>query len=182
MLFQGDAPEGRDTFQWPVIERDRVGRLRLIIWNKVKVPLCHYRVMHRKRVTSELHDSYFRRKESHHPAEWPLDLRLSIKRTKKTQCDGHKSEGQNIAVSDRSPAPSHSKAPHNLFEPLQIKWEVNIVKEVFLRLLFIASVCIQHIYVYFCMNQQMTIQQYMTCIFSFGQPDSSTDVTNMFRL
>ena len=59
MLFQGDAPEGSDTLQWPVIERDRVGGLRLIIWNKVKVPLCHYRVMHRKRVTSELHDSYF---------------------------------------------------------------------------------------------------------------------------
>ena len=37
-----------------------MGRLRLIIWDKVKVPLCHYRVMHRKRVTSELHDSYFR--------------------------------------------------------------------------------------------------------------------------
>ena len=55
MLFQGDAPEGSDTFQWPVIERDRVGGLRLIIWDKVKVPL-----MHRKRVTSELHDSYFR--------------------------------------------------------------------------------------------------------------------------
>ena len=60
MLFQGDAPEGSDTFQWPVIERDRMGGLRLIIWDKVKVPLCHYRVMHRKRVTSELHDSYFR--------------------------------------------------------------------------------------------------------------------------
>ena len=27
----------------------------------------------------------------------------------------------------RSPAPSHSKTPHNLFEPLQIKWEVNIL-------------------------------------------------------
>ena len=39
MLFQGDAPEGSDTFQWPVIERDRVGGLRLIIWDKVKVPL-----------------------------------------------------------------------------------------------------------------------------------------------
>ncbi len=26
MLFQGDAPEGSDTFQWPVIERDRVGQ------------------------------------------------------------------------------------------------------------------------------------------------------------
>ena len=60
MLFQGDAPEGSDTFQWPVIERDRVGGLRLIIWDKVKVPLCQYRLMHRKRVTSELHDSYFR--------------------------------------------------------------------------------------------------------------------------
>ena len=60
MLFQGDAPEGSDTFQWPVIKRDRVGGLRLIIWDKVKVPLCQYRLMHRKRVTSELHDSYFR--------------------------------------------------------------------------------------------------------------------------
>ena len=60
MLFQGDAPEGSDTFQWPVIERDRVGGLRLIIWDKVKVPLCQYRLMHRKRVTSELHGSYFR--------------------------------------------------------------------------------------------------------------------------
>ena len=60
MQFQGDAPEGSDTFQWLVIERDRVGGLRLIIWDKVKVSLCHYRVMRRKRVTSELHDSYFR--------------------------------------------------------------------------------------------------------------------------
>ena len=60
MLFQGDAPEGNDTFQWPVIERNRLGGLRLIKCDKVKVPLFHYRVMHRKRVTSELHDSYFR--------------------------------------------------------------------------------------------------------------------------
>ena len=59
MLFQGDAPKGSDTFQWPVIKRDRVGGLRLIIWDKMKVPLCHYRVMHRKRVSSELHESYF---------------------------------------------------------------------------------------------------------------------------
>ena len=189
MLFQGDAPEGSDTFQWPVIERDRVGRLRLIIWDKVKVPLCHYRVMHRKRVTSELHDSYFRlmmikhpiskiewasndyitqlsstsqlswssgqcqlsssgdesgreshtrpkglgalmnwgpekmlircSKESQHPAEWTPGLRLSIRRTRKTQRDGHKSEGQNIAVSVRSPAPSHTQTLNNPFEPLQ---------------------------------------------------------------
>ena len=42
ILFQGDTPEGSDTFQWPVIERDRLGGLRLMIWDKVKVPLCHY--------------------------------------------------------------------------------------------------------------------------------------------
>ena len=42
MLFQGDTPEGSDTFQRPVIERDRVGGLRLMIWDKVKVSLCHY--------------------------------------------------------------------------------------------------------------------------------------------
>ena len=32
---------------------DEMGRAR-------KIPMVHYRVMHRKRVTSELHDSYFR--------------------------------------------------------------------------------------------------------------------------
>ena len=32
--IQCDAPEGGDTFQWPVIERDRVGGLRLIIWTR----------------------------------------------------------------------------------------------------------------------------------------------------
>ena len=42
MLFQGNTPEGSDTFQRPVIERDRVGGLRLMIWEKVKVPFCHY--------------------------------------------------------------------------------------------------------------------------------------------
>ena len=76
MLFQGDALEGSDTFQWPVIERDRVGGLRLIIWDKGKVPLCHYRVMHRKRVTSKLHDSYFRLmtiKQSISKIEWALN-------------------------------------------------------------------------------------------------------------
>ena len=40
--FQGNTPEGSDTFQWPVIERDRVGGLRLMIWDKVKVLLSHY--------------------------------------------------------------------------------------------------------------------------------------------
>ena len=60
--------------------------------------------------------------------------------------DGHKSGGQNIIVSVRSSAPPHSKNPHNLFEPLQIKWEVHIFikKSSCVRLLFIASECILH--------------------------------------
>ena len=90
MLFQGDAPEGSDTFQWPVIERDRVGGLRLIIWDKVKVPLCHYRVMRRKRVTSELHDSYFRLmtiKHSISMIEWASnDYITQLSSTKQLSC------------------------------------------------------------------------------------------------
>ena len=42
MLFEGDTPEGSDTFQRPVIEKDRVGGLRLMIWEKVMVQFCHY--------------------------------------------------------------------------------------------------------------------------------------------
>ena len=35
-------------------------RAGLTIWDKVKIPPCRHKVMHRKRVTCELHDSYFR--------------------------------------------------------------------------------------------------------------------------
>ncbi len=38
MLFQGDTPERSDTFQWPVIERDHVGGIRLMIWDLHLVP------------------------------------------------------------------------------------------------------------------------------------------------
>ena len=38
---------------------NRVGGYWLMKWDKV-IPMVHYRVMHRKRVTSELHDCYFR--------------------------------------------------------------------------------------------------------------------------
>ncbi len=89
LLFQGDAPEGSDTFQWPVIERDRVGGLRLIIWDKAKVPLCHYRVMHRKRVTSELHDSYFRLMRIKHAIskiEWAMNYYIAQSRQKPVAC------------------------------------------------------------------------------------------------
>ena len=35
-------------------------RAWLTIWDRVKIPRCRQKVMHRKRVTCELYDSYFR--------------------------------------------------------------------------------------------------------------------------
>ena len=54
-------------------------------------------------------------KESQHPAEWTP----ASGEQERHNVDGHKSGGQNIEVHVRSPAPSHSKTPHNLFEHLQ---------------------------------------------------------------
>ena len=46
-------------FPMAVRRGNRVGGNWLMKWDKV-ILMVHYRVMHRKRVTSELHDSYFR--------------------------------------------------------------------------------------------------------------------------
>ena len=56
--IQGDVPEGSDTLQWQLGEE--IAWAEIGWWNgtrqKKKIPLYS----HRKRVTSELHDSYFR--------------------------------------------------------------------------------------------------------------------------
>ena len=83
------------------------------------------------------------RKESHHPAEWPPGLRLS--------CPGererHNADGHNFGVKIsyvRSPAPSHIQTLSNPFRTLAIKLEVNIVKEVCVRLFNYCVVMIRH--------------------------------------
>ena len=59
MPFQSNAQEGSDTSQWPVIQRNRVGGIWLMKWDKTKkIPWYTHRLMHWKRVTCELHDSY----------------------------------------------------------------------------------------------------------------------------
>ena len=64
----------------------------------------------------------------------------------------------------RSPAPSHMQTLSNPFRTLAIKWEVNIFIKKSSCVFIIASVyhCVGmypvYIYVYFCMNQQITIQ------------------------
>ena len=45
--------------QWKCIFHWR-GRARLSIWDRVKIPRYSHKLIYRKRVTCELHDSYFR--------------------------------------------------------------------------------------------------------------------------
>ena len=65
------------------------------------------------------------RKESHHPAEWPLGLWLSIRRTRKTQRDGHKFGVKIFKLCSVSNSLSHANLEQP-FRTLAIKWEVNI--------------------------------------------------------
>ena len=62
---------------------DEMGRTR-------KIPMVHYRGMHRKRVTSELHDSYFRLmtiKHSISKIEWALnDYIIELSSTSQWSC------------------------------------------------------------------------------------------------
>ena len=64
-------------------------------------------------------------KESQHPAEWALGLRLNIRRTRKTQHDGHNSGVKIWSLCSVSSTLSHANLEQP-FRTLAIKWEVNI--------------------------------------------------------
>ena len=66
-------------------------------------------------------------KESQHPAEWALGLRLSSPREQERHNVTVITVGSKYFSYVRSPAPSHTQTLNNPFEPLQIKWEVNIL-------------------------------------------------------
>ena len=99
-------------------------------------------------------------KGSHHPAEWAQGLQLSSPgERERHNADGHKFGGQNIAVMFGLQLPLARKPWVTLFEPLQIKWEVNIL------LKKSSCVCLYHCVCYSlrqyvsCMNMYMRIQQ-----------------------
>ena len=57
----GDAPEGGRHILMAAMRGNRVGGNWLMKWDELKkFPWYTHRLMHRKRVTSELHHSYFR--------------------------------------------------------------------------------------------------------------------------
>ena len=53
-------------------------RAWLTIWDKVKIPRCSHKLMHRKRVTCELHDSYFRSTMIKHAVPKTAEVAYSI--------------------------------------------------------------------------------------------------------
>ena len=59
MPFQSDALEGSDTFRWQLWQEIALAGLADNM-GQGKIPWYSHRLMHRKKVTCELHDSYFR--------------------------------------------------------------------------------------------------------------------------
>ena len=197
-------------------------------WAK-KFPWYTHRLMHWKRVTSELHDSYFhlmtikhaiskiewaiewasrtvefrlswvpeswrrsyRRdvvgkatsgqrglearmswgpekmlircsKESQHPAEWtPGPLVEHQENEKDTTLTAIRVGGQNISVLFGLQLPVICKPWIPFLNPYNKVRGTYFSKEVFLRLLFIASVCIQHEHVYMRMQHQQGNQHFL---------------------
>ena len=67
-------------------------------------------------------------KESHHPAEWIPGLRLSTRRTRKTQCWRPSVWGSKYyKILQNITTPSHTQTLSNPFRTLAIKWEVKIL-------------------------------------------------------
>ena len=142
ILFQGNTPDGSDTFQRPVIERDCVGALRLMIWDKVKVPLWHCA-----------------------PMEWTPRPLVDHLREQERHNVTVITVGSKYEVYVRSPAPSHMQTLEQPFRNLAIKWEVKIllkksscvfILHCFFLCLPLASFCVR-LYYWVVMIQHMSI-------------------------
>ena len=80
------------------MRRNRVGGLAEI-WYKVKIPWYTHRLMHRKRVTRELHDSYFRLMTIKHAipkTEWVIKLLYNSVKTGSQWVGDQRSRRQNV--------------------------------------------------------------------------------------
>ena len=108
-------------------------------------------------------------KESQNPAEWTPGLRLSIRRTRKTQRDGHKSEVKIFQLCSVSSSLSHTILWTTLSNPCNKVRGIYFVKEVFLRLChWVRLINLLRQYVS-CMNMYM-------CTSSSSYRAGSTDI------
>ena len=79
----------------------------LTIWDKVKFPWYTYRLMHRKRVTCELHDSYVRLMTSKHAIpkiEWAIELRYNSVKTRSQWVGNQTRWWQDVVEKNHHPA------------------------------------------------------------------------------
>ena len=54
------------------------GRAWVTIWDRVKIPRYNHKLMHRKRVTGELHDSYFRSMTIKHAIPKTMEVHIPM--------------------------------------------------------------------------------------------------------
>ena len=107
ILFQGNTPEGNDTFQRPVIER------------------CSCQQTPRGLETRCGRKGHTRPRG---PSESPDGVDPNIRRTRKTQRDGHNSGVKIWSLCSVSSIISHATLQQP-FRTLAIKWEVNMLKK-----------------------------------------------------
>ena len=129
-------------------------------------------------------------KESQHPAEWtpgpPVEHQENEKDTTLTAIS---LGGSKYFSYVRSPAPYHTQTLNNLFEPLQIKWEVYIfIKKSSCVCLYYCGVMILHVCTW-VNNSTCLIRNSSTLISQSYWPDwlarivvnHSLDLSNKFR-
>ena len=108
-----------------IMRRNRVGGLAEI-WDKVKIPWYTHRLMHRRRVTCELHDSYFRLMTSKHAIpkiEWAIELLYNSVKT------GSQWVGAKCGRESHHPAEGALGTPDWVWRPDQLErrcWNENM--------------------------------------------------------
>ena len=129
MPFQSDAPEWSDKFQWPVIERNRVGGLADEM-GQGKSPLYTHKLMNQKRVTSELHDSYFRLMTIKHAIpkiecaiEWALNYYITRSRKEVRQWGGQRRWRQDVVGKATPGRKGPSGSPMEFWRPVGDKMQ-----------------------------------------------------------
>ena len=90
-------------------------------WDKVKIPWYTHRLMHRKRVTCELHDSYFRLMTIKHAIpkiEWAIELLYNSVKTRSQWVGDQRSWRQDVVEK----ATTQEKGPLGPLIELEIRW------------------------------------------------------------